>query len=148
MGGKEGFLYAVGLKNGEVKIGRTNQHPKIRLSQYKREGYIEGNHYVTEYRLIDVKAGEKKVILALGEHLSRGREYFSCSLDEAICAINNVYEDSEKHTSQLKPGLEQRSIGLADATWKWLEKKAQEETRSVVQQIRHYLDKLRREDEK
>jgi hypothetical protein len=46
-----------------------------------------------------------------------------------------------------KPGLEQRSIGLADATWKWLEKTAKEETRSVVQQIRHLLEKIRRETE-
>lgn len=92
-----GYLYAVDLGNGEVKIGMTKHH-KTRPYIYHKMGYDVQSVYVTPFMLKEARDAEREICVALSEYLANRREYFKCDMDLAMKHLGSVYSKSTRAT--------------------------------------------------
>eukprot|EP00961_Rhodomonas_salina_P066653 895269-Rhodomonas_salina.2 len=83
MGGK-GYLYAVALDNGLIKVGRSKEDPRKRISTYN----ITSSIPLFPFKVVKVEhdvSAERKLIRSLRRFLYEGgsnRELFTCTREE------------------------------------------------------------------
>lgn len=89
-----GYLYALDIGGGVVKIG-TTKCPSRRLSEYKSKGHKIARMFFTDRYVVDQRDGENKIKEMLKIYLHKGAEYFKCDFELAARAVQTVYGQLE-----------------------------------------------------
>lgn len=133
----DGYLYAISLVDGGVKIGRT-QYPETRLMAYGYDEYSMDSLFITNDAIKDADLCEKRICYLLRESLYRGREYFKCSFDDAVSAIKTVCLEIETGKFKDSNHLETENLrftNLAGGTKRQLFKAAKDNGHDTVRQF-------------
>jgi len=91
-----GWVYIITNESlkGLVKIGYSLKDPKLRAKELRSSGVP--NNYVVVYEILTINPIEvEKKIHSILNDSKYSKEWFNCSINEAINAINNVVKEKK-----------------------------------------------------